>query len=279
MIAATEQPTDATRSKSEVSTQHRPVPNAKCRAQAPGESFASGRINVGPDERAVSVLAGALLGVLGLRRQSAAGWAIAAVGGAFVYRGFTGHCNTYDALGIDTSKDHAIHIERAYIIDRPAEELYAFWREFSNLPRIMPHLERVEVFDEKHSHWVARLAQVACGTIEWDAEITIDEPNRRIAWHSLPGGDLHTRGEIRFEPGMGDRGTNVHIIMDYVPPAGRLGHWLATIIGRSPERLLRDELRNFKRVMESGEIPTITGQPHGVCTVVASLTQRRTERT
>ena len=65
---------------------------------------------------------------------------------------------------------------------------------------------------------------------------------------------------------MGDRGTEVHVFIDYVPPAGRLGHWVASLLGQNPRRVVREDLRNFKRIMEIGEIPTIIGQPHGTCT-------------
>ena len=93
----------------------------------------------------------------------------------------------------------------------------------SNLPRIMSHLESVEVRDDRHSHWVAK-AQVAGGKqFEWDAEITHDEPNTLIGWRSLPGADIDNAGQIRFAPAIGDRGTEVHVFIDYVPPAGPAG--------------------------------------------------------
>jgi len=65
---------------------------------------------------------------------------------------------------------------------------------------------------------------------------------------------------------MGDRGTEVHVFMDYVPPAGKLGHLVATLFGEAPRRQMREDLRNFKRLMECGEIPSINGQPRGTCT-------------
>jgi uncharacterized membrane protein len=101
--------------------------------------------------------------------------------------------------------------------------------------------------------------------VVWDAEITEDVPNERIAWRSLPGSEIDTAGHIRFTPAMGDRGTEVHVSMNYVPPAGRFGHWVATLFGESPQRQMRDDLRNFKRLMETGELPTTEGQPHGTC--------------
>jgi uncharacterized membrane protein len=208
--------------------------------------------------------------------MSLPGLLIAGVGGAMIRRGATGHCNAYAALGIDTShpsdesleeemSQRGIHVEQAFLINRSREDLYAFWRNFEQLPRIMTHLERVQVMDDRRSHWVAKAPKIAGGSIEWDAEITQDEPNSAIAWRSLPGSQVDTRGEIRFITAPGDRGTEVHVTMEYVPPAGKLGHWVATLFGEAPRRQMRDDLRNFKSLMETGEIPSIKGQPQGRC--------------
>lgn len=225
--------------------------------------------NIGQAERTVSLAAGAILAALGLARRSGPGLLIAAGGGALLYRGATGHSYAYSALGLNTAspeQQRGIHIERALLINKSPDELYSFWRNFENLPRIMTYLERVQVLDDRRSHWVARAPRIAGGTVEWDAEITRDEPNTLIAWRSLPGSDIDARGEIRFTPAPGDRGTEVHVVMDYIPPAGRLGHWVATLVGLSPQREMREDLRNFKRLMETGELPTIANQPHGACT-------------
>lgn len=224
------------------------------------------RVNVGNTERAISVAAGALLAAMGLRQRTLPGILIAGVGGALAYRGVSGHCPAYEAVKVNTATTEGIHAEAAFLINRSPEELYAFWRNFSNLPRIMNFLERVDIVDDTHSHWVARVAPTFAGKLEWDAEITHDEPNSRIGWRSLSGADVDSVGEIRFSRAMGDRGTEVHVSMNYNPPAGYLGHWVATLFGRSPRFQMREDLRNFKRLMETGEIPTIVGQPRGTCT-------------
>jgi uncharacterized membrane protein len=233
---------------------------------------------VGSSERAISVTAGSILALAGLSRASLPGLLIAGVGGAMIFRGATGHCPAYEALGVDTARqsgnegspekqiaDRGIHVEQAYLINRSPEDLYHFWRDFENLPGIMTHLQSVQVLDERRSHWIARAPKIAGGKVEWDAEITRDDPNQLIAWRSLPGSQIDCTGQIRFSKAMGDRGTEVHVFMDYVPPAGRLGHWVATIFGEAPRRQMRDDLRNFKRLKETGEIPTIIGQPRGTC--------------
>jgi uncharacterized membrane protein len=115
-------------------------------------------------------------------------------------------------------------------------------------------------------HWVAKAPSIAGGQVEWDAQITADEHGSLIGWRSLPGSQVDHVGQIRFEKALGDRGTNVHVFMDYMPPAGKLGHWLATLFGEAPPRQMRDDLKNFKRMMETGEILTTVGQPRGTCT-------------
>lgn len=243
------------------------------RQGSPEDSEQRQTVNVGSGERAVSLAAGSILALLGLARKSLPGALVAGVGGGLIYRGATGHCPMYQALGINSAQAdpadiaaRGIHVEQAYLINRSPEDLYGYWRNFQNLPGIMTHLERVEVLDDRRSHWVAKAPRIAGGSVEWDAEIMEDEPNSRIAWRSLPGSDVDTVGEIRFARAPGDRGTEVHVFMDYIPPAGRLGHWIATLFGEAPRRQMRDDLRNFKRLMETGEIPTIIGQPHGTCT-------------
>jgi uncharacterized membrane protein len=233
------------------------------------------RQNVGGQERIASGAAGAILALLGLSRGSLPGLLVAGIGAGLLYRGVTGNCPLYEALDLDTAHEpvdeqdiaeRGNHVGQAFLINRSPEELYQFWRNFENLPRIMTHLKSVRVTGDRRSHWVAEAPRIAGGQVEWDAEITADEPNRIIAWRSLPGSDVDTVGEIRFEKAMGDRGTLVNVSMEYIPPAGQLGHWLATLFGDNPNHTIREDLRNFKRIMEVGEILTVAGQPRGTCT-------------
>jgi Polyketide cyclase / dehydrase and lipid transport len=103
----------------------------------------------------------------------------------------------------------------------------------------MPHLQSVQVLDDKRSHWVTQA--ITGATIEWDAEITNEEPDTLIAWRSLPGSALDTTGSIRFSKATGDRGTEVHVTMQYLPPAGKVGHWIATLFGKDPCQQMRDD--------------------------------------
>ncbi len=146
-------------------------------------------------------------------------------------------------------------------INRTPAECYRYWRQLENLPRFMRHLESVQVTDEKRSHWVARPG--AGARLEWDAEVTEDEADRRIAWRSLPGAEMETEGSVTFEAGPKGKGTIVRLEMRYRPPAGRLGSAVARLIGRDPTQQVREDLRRFKQLLETGEIATTEGQPAG----------------
>jgi uncharacterized membrane protein len=229
-------------------------------------------VNVAARERRFSVAAGSLLTLLGLRRRSTPGFIVAAIGGGLIYRGVTGHCQLYKALGVNRSQEGAsprdyfergIHVEQTYTIARSPQDLYGFWRNFENLPRIMTHLEAVRCEDGRRSHWVARAPGIAGGRVEWDAEIINDVPNALIAWRSLAGAEVDNAGSVRFVPAPGNRGTRVKVVIDYIPPAGRAGKWIARLFGEEPQRQIRADLRNFKRMMETRGMPKVRGRPRG----------------
>ena len=238
-----------------------------------GRSFTGEpRTNVGDTERWVSGAAGSLLALLGLRRRNLTGLLIAGVGGALLHRGVTGRCAAYETLGIDTSDGGgpwgggvSVEVHESFLINKSPQALYGYWRDFENLPNILTHLQSVQVVDGHRSHWIANAPGIVGGQVSWDAEITQDDPNERISWRSLPGGDVQHRGSVHFAAAPGDRGTAMHVLVDYRPPAGQFGRWTAKLFGEEPEQQIRDDLRNFKRVMETGELPTTDGQPHGTC--------------
>jgi uncharacterized membrane protein len=136
------------------------------------------------------------------------------------------------------------------------------WRDFASLPRFMHNLEAVHVSEDgKRSHWVAK---GPAGTrIEWDAELTQDEANTFLAWRSLEGADVDNAGAVRFIPDNGGRGTIVSVTMQYKPPAGAVGAAVARLLGDDADQQVGEDLRRFKRLLETGELPTTEGQSHG----------------
>jgi uncharacterized membrane protein len=169
--------------------------------------------------------------------------------------------------GLNLSKEEADagrNIRHSVSIRKSPEELYQFWRNFENLPKFMNHLHSVEVFGGTKSHWVAK--GPAKTKVEWDAEIIDDEPNRLIAWQSLPKADVENWGTIKFERGLNPKETVVTVELGYTPPGGTFGAVVASLFGESPEQQVKDDMRRFKQLMETGEIPTIEGQPAGRAT-------------
>lgn len=228
-------------------------------------------VNLSHTERRISNLTGSVLAVMGLARGSLGGLVMAGLGGALLYRGMTGHCPMNAAVGRDTSDpaapsdyyDHGIHVERTFTIRKPRAELYRFWRNFENLSQFMQHVKEVQKLDERRSHWVV----TGPGNIdvEWDAEIINDVPDELIAWRSTEGAQVDNSGSVRFLDAPGDRGTEVRVVIDYIPPGGVFGKWFASMFGQSPEQTIREDLRRFKRMMEVGTLPTTEGQPTGNC--------------
>jgi uncharacterized membrane protein len=158
-------------------------------------------------------------------------------------------------------KESGIHVRKSVTINRSSEELYRFWRDLQNLPLFMSHLESVQIMGDLRSHWIAR-GPVGLA-VEWDADIIHDEPNVLIAWRSVKGSQLENAGTVRFEPAPGTRGTIVKVELQYSPPSGALGDKFAKLLGASPEQQVDLDLRQFKQLMETGEITTTVGQPAG----------------
>jgi uncharacterized membrane protein len=149
-------------------------------------------------------------------------------------------------------------------VNLPREQLYRIWRNFENLPRFMKHLQRVDVDEStggKRSHWVAKAPFGR--EIQWEAEMTEDRENEYIAWKSLPGSLVGSTGSVRFVDAPNTLGTIVHVLMQYNPPGGSLGAVIARLFGEEPGQQLRNDLRNFKMMMETGEIASVDGQPSG----------------
>ena len=165
------------------------------------------------------------------------------------------------------AQKQAIDVAKSITINRPAADIYQFWRNFENLPRIMRHLESVQVLDEQRSRWRAKAP--AGMTVEWEAEITEDQPNNQIAWRSLEGADVPNAGSVRFDRASGDRGTVVTVTLQYNPPGGVAGTTLAKLFGEEPDQQVADDLRTFKQMMETGEVVRSDGSLWGT-----SLAQR-----
>lgn len=214
--------------------------------------------NVAQAERTMSMVAGGLLGVGAGLLRSKASLPIGLLAAGLLFRGATGRCGLYKALGINTSTPHpergvrggkGINIEAEENVERPAGELYQQWRQLENLPRFLPHVVSIDETADGMSHWKVR--GPLHREFEWDAEIIVDEPGKMMSWQTLPGAAVASAGSVWFEPE--GTGTRVKVSLQYQPPAGALGAAVAGFLGASPGRQIREDLARFKAMMEAGE--------------------------
>jgi len=143
---------------------------------------------------------------------------------------------------------------RAVMINRPRQDLYDFWRDFKNLPRFMENVKSVELLESGRTSWL--IAGPLGVDVELVTEITEDAPGERIAWRSTRESDIDHEGWVAFKDNPFGRGTEVRVFIDYDPPAGAIGKVVAKVLQREPRVQARRELRRFKQLMETGEIPT-----------------------
>jgi uncharacterized membrane protein len=216
-------------------------------------------MNLGLTARWASILGGVSIISYGLKKGSTAGKIVSIMfGGDLVYGGTTGHSPLLNALGlrlggtrlgksVSIPYQQGIRVDADITIARPPEELYSFWRNLENLPRFMRHLQRVTMIDSRRSHWVAEC--MAGQTVEWDAEIVNDQPPGLIGWRSLPGADVDTAGSVHFK--RASNGADVHVELQYLPPAGKLGAAFAKLMGNDPADQVKQDLKRLKRALEN----------------------------
>jgi uncharacterized membrane protein len=216
--------------------------------------------NIAYAERAASIVGGGIFAIAGLQKRTRGGVAVALIGTDLVRRGITGHSNLYEFLGTRTAPvgqgahvsvpyELGIRVDQAISINRPRREIYRFWRQLSNLPRFMKHLESVREVDRNRSHWVVKAP--AGRRVQWDAVIHNEIENELIAWRSIRGGDVDHAGSVWFRDEPGGRGTSVKVELQYNPPAGILGAVVAALWGEEPTAQIRDDLRRLKKELES----------------------------
>jgi len=225
----------------------------------------SRRVNLGEAERKVSLVTGVGLLAYILIHRPKMSLPLGVEAGYMLYRGATGHCVFYQMLEINRSENgnKGIQVQRSITVNRPKDELFRIWRNFENLPRFMKHLKSVRVSNAEsgQSHWVT--TGPLGREIEWDSEITEESENEYLAWSSLPGSVVESKGSVHFVDAPIGRGTILHVSMEYQPPAGSLGAAFARLFGEEPGQQVRDDLRHFKQVMETGEAASVDGQTSG----------------
>jgi uncharacterized membrane protein len=227
--------------------------------------------NMGRFDRAFSLAGGTFLLLTSFRTHSRLRTLLGMAGAEMLRRGFTGRCYAYDALGIRTQSSNGdspaiphrkgVHAKHSITINLPRDRVYGFWSDLRNLPRVMKHLVTVEPKGANRSRWVA--AGPAGSQVEWDAETINEVPGELIAWRSLPDSEVSTAGSVTFKDAPGGRGTEVHVQLQYLPPAGPAGALVAKLFGRDAQTEIEEDLDRLKQYLETGEVASVFGQPFG----------------
>jgi uncharacterized membrane protein len=209
-------------------------------------------INLKWPERYISVITGVKVGLSGFKHIFSSPFTSLlkiSTGGYLLNRGITGHCELYERVGKTDTQPVQVAIQTSVTVNKPRIEVYEFWRKLDNLPLFMTHLKSVELLEHNRSRWSLKLpADIAA--VAWDAEVIYDVPGEVIAWESLPGANLHTKGQVRFMDTPDEKATLVHVTITYQPPVGVIGAWIAHLLNPVFEKMVHDDVVNFKRYMD-----------------------------
>jgi len=214
-------------------------------------------LNVSKPGRIASIVSGAMLttsAISNIDKHPIRSLFRLVTGGYLLYRGISGNCPVSAAAGKKIGDTHtrAVNIRKKLIVDRPRNEVYAFWRQLENLPLFMKHITSVETLDDTNSHWTAS-GPGGIGHLEWVAEIIKDEPGRLIGWRSAPGSDIVTAGRVNFREAFGG-GTEIEVNISYRPPAGYVGTSLAWLLNGAFAKIVEKDILSFKHFLETGVI-------------------------
>lgn len=216
--------------------------------------------NIGTKERVGSLISGSYLLYNALAKEEKS-WVKGFTAGYMLFRGITGYCAFNSAIGIkEVEMRNDINIKTNLIVSKPRKEVYDFWRKLENLPKIMEHLENVTTLDEKISEWEAKIPG-GIGTIKWKSEIIEDIPNELISWQSLPNSTIVNVGSVRFLDAR-ESETEVQVDITYRAPLGIPGKRIAKMLNPVFADILRGDIRNFRRIIETGEVPATNGHPY-----------------
>ncbi|SMC47256.1 SRPBCC family protein [Pedobacter africanus] len=221
----------------------------------------TGKENIDQGERIISLIVGGWLlckSIKNISKHPFLGLQGAAAGGLMLYRGATGVCPLYKQLGKDTTDPQAINITEDIVVNAPKEKVYAFWRELSNLPKFMKHLKSVEEVSDEVSLWTANTPG---GLIDlnWNAEITREDEGSYLGWQSLEGSMVDNAGKVEFRDTLNGTGTELHIEIDYFPPAGSVGRGITTLFNGIFERMIREDIQRFKTYAEESDFKQYAG--------------------
>jgi len=201
-----------------------------------------------PAARVGAIGAGALLMGYGLLvKRGVTGGLLGAAGGALVLRGAVNQ-----SLPTLVGPRTEVMVQKTVIVHAAIHKVFDLWSQFSNFPRFMRHVRDIDIeIGGKKSRWT--VDGPAHTTVSFEAETTELEPDRVLAWRTLPDQQIEHEGRVRFEP-IDDATTRVTVRMTYRPPGGVLGHAIAHILGWDPKSRIDDDLVRMKGLLEEGKV-------------------------
>lgn len=206
--------------------------------------------NVSKLERVLMVTSGAYLLYNALSKENKS-ITQAGAGGAMLLRGISGYCPIYDAADhLMHDKASNINIRVNSVINKPVNEVYAFWRNLENLPKFMNHLDSVRPASSTISEWTAK-GPGGIGKISWNAEIIRDEKDKLLSWNSIEGSSIKNAGKVVFKPK--GKATELDVTISYHAPLGIAGESAAKLLNPYFEKLVRDDISNLKVYLETNQ--------------------------
>lgn len=193
---------------------------------------------------------GGLLALYGLGRRGMLGSLLSFAGVGLMTRATT-DLSVARLVGVAGGR-RGIVIQKTVTLDAPVDRVFDLWDHPETFPQFMAHVREVRPQGNDRYHW--EVAGPAGMPVHWDAVVTRREPNRLIAWKSVEGQMIENAGLVHFEPAP-EGGTRVHIRMTYNPPAGVLGHAVASFLQADPKREMDIDFVQFKQLLASG-MPT-----------------------
>lgn len=151
------------------------------------------------------------------------------------------------------------HFKQSFIVGAPPKDVYAFWRDFTNLARVSQHIASIESVDDRHSRWVIN-APLGL-QLSWKTELTVDEVKRRIAWKTTAPADIPHTGQVIFHGVDDGTRTEVAVAVDYRMPLGIVGELLSQLLGGGAKSLIEDEVMRFKAAVE-GAVASVDEEPN-----------------
>jgi uncharacterized membrane protein len=194
---------------------------------------------------------GGALTALGLSRRSLAGAGATAGGAALIYRGATGR--------FPLVASGPLRIERSVTVNQPREVVFGLWRSSERLPFLLGEVGQLRL---THTTLEWAPAILLGQTLTWDMRLTEEFPPERLSWSSEPGSLVHQLLTLQLRAAPAGRGTVVHLTYELTLPGGQLGG-IGPLGRRLLEARIRESLRRFATLVETGELPTTQGQPVG----------------